>query len=139
MIMHEYFSISDILLLTLNQLTINLVFSIHRQSSQKESPGFNNLNPRSSFSFQQGLGSIKDNSISKKMLYIWLLFLGKKFTEKEISKFHVWSPESILFLAIWCSLNAHTLDKSLIYVKDPVKSQSRAFFWETQKSNVSWE
>jgi len=139
MIMYGYFFILDILLLILNRLTINSVLSIHRQSSQKESNSFNKVNPSSSFSYQQGLDCIKDSSISTEILCIWLLFLGTKLTEKKISMNCMCGLLKLFYRPLWCSLNAHTLDKSLIYVKDPVKSQSRAFFWETQKSNVSWE
>jgi len=130
-IFHGYLFISDILILTLSRLTINSALAIHRQLSQKES---NSLNPRSSFRYQQGLDGIMDRIISMGILWGWPLILGIKLKETRISMNCMCGFLKLCYLALWCSLNVHTLERPLIYVKNLVKSQSRAFFWEMQMS-----
>jgi len=131
MIMHRYLFISYILILSLSRLTINSTLLIHIQSSQKECIS---LNPRISFSYQQGLVSLKDSNISMGILWGLPLILTIKLSQEEISMNYMCDFQKLCYLALWCSLKAPTQERYLIYVKDLAKSQSRVFFWEMQKS-----
>jgi len=135
MIIYGYLFISDIHILTLSRLITNSTQLIHRHASQKM---FNSLNRRSSFNYLQGLGSIMDSNISMGILWGLPLIFRIKPKEIEISMNCMYGFPKLCFLALWCSLNVHTRERSIIYVKDLVKSQSKVFFWETQKSRYMY-